>query len=101
MISKRRVWELLQVAKPGDHVGRVLDVFLLTLIALNVIAVVIGSVDSVERQWGFGLEAFELFSVIVFTIEYLARVYTCVTENRFAHPLFRSPPLYRQSDGLN
>jgi len=41
------VWELLEVAKPGDVSGRIFDIFILTLIFLNVVAVVIGTVKVV------------------------------------------------------
>jgi voltage-gated potassium channel len=87
MITKHRIWELLQVAKPGDRIGRRLDIFLLTLIALNIVAVIIGSVDWIEKQWATPLQYFEIFSVGVFTIEYLGRVYSCVADPRFLHPI--------------
>lgn len=87
MITKRRMWELLQVAQPGDHVGRRLDIFLLTLIALNIVAVIVGSVEWIEREWAGVLQAFEIFSVVVFTIEYLGRIYSCVADPRFSRPV--------------
>lgn len=85
MLTKNRIWELLQVAKPGDRLGRKLDIFLLTLIALNIVAVIAGSVDWIEREWARELQVFEVFSVGVFTIEYLGRVYSCVADPRFSH----------------
>jgi voltage-gated potassium channel len=81
------MWELLQVAQPGDRVGRRLDIFLLTLIALNVIAVIVGSVEWIEREWANVLQAFEIFSVVVFTMEYLGRVYSCVADPQFSRPI--------------
>ena len=87
MITKRRIWELLQAAQPGDHLGRKLDVFLLGLIALNIIAVVVESVDWVGQHWSPALQAFEIFSVAVFTLEYVARIYSCVVDPRFSHPV--------------
>jgi voltage-gated potassium channel len=87
MITKHRVWELLQVAKPGDRVGRRVDIALLSLIALNVVAVIVGSVDWIEKEWAKGLQLFEIFSVGVFTIEYLARLYSCVADPRFSQPI--------------
>src|ERR1044071_1668690 len=87
MITKHRIWELLQVAKPGDRVGHRVDVFLLTLIALNVLAVIIGSVDWIEKEWARVLQVFEIFSVGVFTIEYMFRLYSCVVDPRFSRPI--------------
>lgn len=87
MTIKQRTWELLQVAKRGDRASRRVDVFLLTLIALNIGAVIVGSVGWVETRWAATLQAFEMFSVGVFTIEYVARVYSCVADPRFSAPI--------------
>lgn len=88
MITKQRCWELLQVAKPGDRIGRRLDIFLLTLIGLNIVAVIVGSVDWVEKRYAAELQAFEIFSVGIFTLEYVARVYSCVADPLYSHPIF-------------
>lgn len=79
MEIRRRVWEILEVAQPGDRASRAFDVFILSLIFLNVIAVVVGSVESVQVRYGVLLWWFEAGSVAVFTAEYLGRVWSCVT----------------------
>jgi voltage-gated potassium channel len=84
---KRRVWEMLEVAKPGDVPGRIWDIFILTLIFLNVVAVVIGTVKLVEERYETILYRFELFSVAVFSIEYLARVWSCVSREEYSKPI--------------
>lgn len=87
LITKQRIWELLQVAKPNDRIGRLFDVFFLSLIALNVFAVIVGSINRVEKEWAVGLQVFEIFSIGVFTAEYLCRLYSCVCDVRFSHPI--------------
>lgn len=67
--------------------GRRLAIFLLTLIALNTVAVVVGSVDWIEKRWATELQAFEIFSVGTFTIDYLSRIYSCVADSRFSRPI--------------
>lgn len=78
------MWELLEVAKPGDVSGRVFDIFILALIFLNVVAIVIGTVKSVEERYEVLLHRFELFSVVVFSIEYVARVWSCVSRQEYS-----------------
>ncbi len=51
---------------------------LMLLILANVVAVIVGSVDTIAARWGRWLDLFELVSVVIFTIEYLARVWVCV-----------------------
>jgi voltage-gated potassium channel len=74
---RTRVWEVLEAAKPGDRLSRLFDISILTLIFLNVGAVVVGTVGAVADRWGNVLWWFELFSVTVFTGEYVGRVWSC------------------------
>jgi voltage-gated potassium channel len=87
MAIRRRTWEIVEVAREGDRASHAFDLFILALIFLNAVAVVAGSVREVQQQWGPHLAAFEVFSVIVFTIEYLARLWSCTADPRFAGPV--------------
>ncbi|RME92509.1 MAG: ion transporter [Verrucomicrobia bacterium] len=86
MISRKRIWEILQVAKPGDFPSRVFDITILSLIVLNVLAVVLESVPGIARQWASSLDAFETGSLLVFTAEYAARLWSCTADPRYASP---------------
>jgi len=83
MSLRRRTWEIVEAAKPGDTASRVFDVLILTLIFLNVIAVILGSIQSIQERWSAFLDAFETVSVLVFTIEYLSRLWSCTADPRF------------------
>jgi voltage-gated potassium channel len=84
---RKRVWEIVEAAKPNDKASWLFDIFLLSLILLNVIAVVVGSVQKIQQSYGSLLDAFETFSVIVFSAEYLARLWACTVANH-THPIF-------------
>ncbi len=81
---RQRIWEIVETAKAGDTTSRIFDISILLLIFLNVIAVIIGSVQSIQARWGALLGAFEVFSVLVFTIEYLGRLWSCIVDARFS-----------------
>jgi len=83
MSMRQRTWEIVEVAKVGDTPSRVFDISILSLIFLNIIAVIIGSVQSIQTRWGFFLSAFETFSVVIFTIEYVARLWSCTVDPQF------------------
>ncbi len=86
-MNRKRAWEIVEVARQGDRASRLFDVGILTLIFLNVIAVVIGSVRSVRERWGLYLDVFEVFSVAVFTLEYATRVWACTANDRYREPI--------------
>jgi len=87
MNIRRRIWDIVEVAKPGDTASRVFDICILTLIFLNVIAVILGSVQSIWENWKTFLDAFEVSSVLIFTVEYLSRLWSCTTDPRFRDPI--------------
>jgi len=73
---KQRVYEIIEVAHRGDRSSRVFDSVIITLIILNILAVVLATVQSIEAAVGRYLHWFEVFSVAVFTVEYLLRLWT-------------------------
>ena len=48
---------------------------ILVLISLNVLAIMLESVDSINERFGNELRTFELISVLIFTVEYILRLY--------------------------
>ncbi len=75
---RKRMAELLEANQPGDLLGRIVDIFLIGLISLNVVAIIMESESAFEAQYGEYLYTFEVFSVLVFTVEYILRVWSCL-----------------------
>jgi voltage-gated potassium channel len=87
MNLKQRVWGFVDVAKPGDGLGKAFDIFLISLIFLNVIAVIVGTMQPIQERYASVLHWFEVFSVAVFSVEYLARIWSCVTLKDYSKPI--------------
>ncbi len=79
---RSRVYRILEPSSDGDVLSRIVDIALISLIIANVLAVVVGSMERVSSTYGDWLWGFEVFSVIVFTLEYLARLWTCSEHDR-------------------
>lgn len=73
---KKRVFEILEKGKEGDVLTQTFDVLIASLILLNVIAIILESFQDISRAYASYFNLFELFSVIVFTIEYVLRLWT-------------------------
>jgi len=84
---KRRVYEVLEVAPPGDRASRVFDIFILCLIGLNVLALVAETVESIHIRAPTFFKWFETVSVIIFTVEYLLRLWSCTAATAYALPV--------------
>ena len=79
-VYRKRTYELLNVAKQGDFLSKLIDVALIVLILSNVLAIVLESVNEINQEYSRSFELFEWFSVSIFTVEYLARVWSSVEE---------------------
>jgi voltage-gated potassium channel len=87
MTLRQRVHEALASLPQASLLSRVVDYALVTLILLNAVALVLESIPAVRAQVGDAFWWFETFSVAVFTVEYLLRIWSCVEEARFASPV--------------
>lgn len=96
MTLRNRLWNVVEPHKNGNPLGRAFEVFMLTLISLNIVAVIIGSIQSVADRYETLLWDFEIFSIAVFTAEYIARMWACTVDPRFAQPLWGRLKLARQ-----
>ena len=74
-LSKKRTLEILEKAKPGDKTSQYSDLFLSTLIILNLLAVSLESVESIGNIFRKEFYIFEVFSVSIFVIEYILRIW--------------------------
>lgn len=70
----------------GDYqrAGHLLDIALISLIMVNVIAIVLESVSSIAVQYHQEFLLLEVVSVSIFSIEYLIRLWTCVDRAKYA-----------------
>ena len=80
---RRRVYHLIDEPLPGKRTVHVFNAFIVILILANVAAVVLESVPAVEEAYSALLQAFDAFSVAVFTVEYALRLWIAPE-----HPLY-------------
>lgn len=69
-----------------SRVERVVDRVLLTIVLLNAAVVVLDSVQLLDRQYHALFTGIELASLYFFTLEYVARVWSCVEDPRYQRP---------------
>jgi voltage-gated potassium channel len=87
---RRRVYQILEPSHTHDNVSRIFDWLLILLIILNTVALMASTVAEIHQQWHRQLWVFEVFSVTIFTIEYLSRIWSCVEAPQ--NLVFRKPP---------
>lgn len=86
--AKQKVHGLLHPEIVGDkYWDKVINVFIVVLIILNVVAVMLETIPSIEKNSSAMrfFDTFDLVSVIIFTIEYVLRVWSSNHEEKYKH----------------
>lgn len=87
---RRWLYILLEAGKTGDRPSAIFDVFMVGLILANVVAFAAETDVRIAAAYGEELRFFNAFSIAIFTVEYLIRLWVCVD-----HPAFRGLPRWR------
>lgn len=87
MSLRKRLDEVVTVARPGDRLSKAFDVFIVALIGLNVVALILESVKSIQAVCPRTFRIFEFISVVIFTVEYVARIWSCVEKPAYVKPV--------------
>ena len=72
---QRRVYEVLDGAVM-DRTSKMIEIFIASLVVANVVAIILESVQSLHDEYEQFFYVFDTFSVIVFSIEYVLRVWS-------------------------
>ena len=59
-----------------SKVSRFIEFFIVAIVVLNVLVIILESVQTINQRYGTAFFYFEVFSVVVFTIEYILRVWS-------------------------
>lgn len=73
---KKRVFEIISKAEGGDKASKIFDWSIMILIALSIISIILESFASIYDKYHPVFQVFEIITVVVFTIEYLLRIWT-------------------------
>ncbi len=80
---KKKVYDLLHPDVGNTRWDKVINAFLITVIILNVVAVILETVPSIRQPNQRFFDYFDGFSVGVFTVEYILRVWSSNCHERY------------------
>jgi voltage-gated potassium channel len=99
---RHRAYEILEHGPVGDRAIRLVSRALIMLVLVNIAAVVLESVPRYQAEFGEVFAAIEIVSAVVFTVEYLLRVWAATEHapNRDLTPLRARLRYIVSTDGL-
>ena len=85
MEVRRYLYQLLEPVPGSPRITRLVTLVIVVLVLLNVLANILASVPDVYRSYSHALLQFEAVSTLIFTIEYVARLWSSVesADHRF------------------
>lgn len=72
---KKRIYNLIERGSHGSRVNLIFDYVIIILIILNTIASAIDTLSEIPVEVVSSFRVFELFSIAIFTVEYILRIY--------------------------
>jgi voltage-gated potassium channel len=84
---KRRAYEILETPEQETPIDKYFNYFIIGMVLLNIAAVILETEASLFDKYGYLFYAFDILSAIVFTVEYLTRLWCCTENPQYAHPI--------------
>lgn len=84
---KKRIFEIIEVASPGDMPSKIFDIIILSLIVLNVFAVIVETLEKIYELYAIYFNVLEMVTITIFTVEYILRIWTCNLMEEYKNPI--------------
>ena len=88
MSLRKRIYDVLDPNHSEGWLSKTTNYVIYTLIFLSVVAIVLESVPSIFQHWSTTFRRLEVLTVLVFTVEYLLRLWCCVESPKYMSPLW-------------
>ncbi|MBI4273092.1 MAG: ion transporter [Rhizobiales bacterium] len=82
---RHRFYEILEEGPVSDRANRIVDSLLIGLIVVNLVALTLESMPALVSRYGALFAAVELFSLVVFSLEYVLRIWVAVDHAPVRH----------------
>ena len=79
---KTRAFEILE-GVTSDRITRGFQIFMVSLIAVNVLVVIVETEEAIAENLKLFFYPFEVISVTIFTIEYISRILVCPLDPKY------------------
>ncbi|HEX2950441.1 MAG TPA: ion transporter [Armatimonadota bacterium] len=83
-----RIFELVEPTQDDCLVDKAFNLFIIALIFTNQITIILSSMQSFQQRYHDLFICVEITTIIIFTIEYCLRIWSCTSMKRYRHPLW-------------
>jgi voltage-gated potassium channel len=87
MRIKQRLFDILHEDDVEDPIERSFNTFMLIVISMSVLSVILETDENIYANYQTFFNAFEVITIVLFTVEYILRVWTCTMDPRYKSPI--------------
>jgi voltage-gated potassium channel len=80
---RKRIYEIVESADDNDWLSRLFDIFIMSTVFINVSCVILEIIPSIGKEYRTVLYEIDYTSSLIFTCEYLLRVWSCVSSRQY------------------
>ena len=81
---KKSIYEILEDDSDRTILGRTLGWFIVFLVILNIVALMLESMVQYHQKYFVEFQLFEIFTIMVFSFEYVLRVWSCTSNQKYS-----------------
>jgi len=85
---RKYIYELLHTVEIDSTFEYVVRIVIGILIVLSILSVMLETMEDFESKYSEALDIFETVTVVIFSIEYLLRLWSAVEIPKYQHPIF-------------
>jgi voltage-gated potassium channel len=85
---KTIIYEILEVSDSNNFYSLADDIIIIFLIVLNIAAFIASTSPSFSLEYQQIFEYIEIVSSLVFSIEYVLRMWVCTVDRQYSHPIW-------------
>jgi voltage-gated potassium channel len=85
---KKHVHILLHPTREESRWDKIINGFIIILILLNLVAVILETEPLLYNKYEKFFHGFDIFSVFIFSVEYILRVWSCTHDSKYKHWLW-------------
>jgi voltage-gated potassium channel len=85
---KAKINDMIDVCEQPTSLEKFFNLFFISLILLNVLAVMLETDSTINSHFRSFFSAFEVFSISIFSFEYLLRIWSVTVIDKYKHPLW-------------
>ena len=75
MKLKEKIYRLVEKGSHGRKINLIFDYVIISLIFLSIVSIILESIKEIGSDFRLFLKWFDIFSVLIFSIEYILRLY--------------------------